>query len=290
MNVLEEQWFSFGSCAKVTEQNCNSRLWSNSFSSVHSRCYNCGGTGHHAKECQLPPQPKKCHFCQSVSHMVASCPLKAQQQHSSPGSQGPATSWRDEEEGQNQTTLSKHFEWMTKGNCEVIHWNTANRKSYLRFYLLSDKIGVITMVLMWCVCSVEHWQSCPFFFFLCCFSALDKCLNFSQTIRLQPCSSHTYQIPVWTHLTWCVLPLAEPFKIVSIQKSCWFTTSWSIGHIQGVWKLLSGLKHQNRLDWWIGLEILDPYSTLLYQIIKDYNKYNRCRKVAGVIGSASMQH
>ncbi|KAI5087165.1 protein lin-28-like A isoform X2 [Silurus meridionalis] len=51
------------------------------------RCYNCGGPDHHAKECQLPPQPKKCHFCQSMSHMVANCPIKAQQQ-ATPGSQG----------------------------------------------------------------------------------------------------------------------------------------------------------------------------------------------------------
>ncbi|CAL8396901.1 protein lin-28 homolog A [Gadus morhua] len=42
------------------------------------RCYNCGEPDHHAKECQLPPQPKKCHFCQSFAHMVASCPLRAQ--------------------------------------------------------------------------------------------------------------------------------------------------------------------------------------------------------------------
>ncbi|KAI5094459.1 protein lin-28-like B, partial [Silurus meridionalis] len=38
------------------------------------RCYNCGGLDHHAKECSLPPQPKKCHYCQSVTHMVAQCP------------------------------------------------------------------------------------------------------------------------------------------------------------------------------------------------------------------------
>ncbi|KAM4701963.1 protein lin-28 homolog A [Discoglossus pictus] len=43
------------------------------------RCYNCGGLDHHAKECKLPPQPKKCHFCQSPSHMVAQCPAKASQ-------------------------------------------------------------------------------------------------------------------------------------------------------------------------------------------------------------------
>ncbi|EPQ13268.1 Protein lin-28 like protein A [Myotis brandtii] len=59
------------------------------------RCYNCGGLDHHAKECKLPPQPKKCHFCQSISHMVASCPLKAQQ---APSSQGKPAYFRDEEE------------------------------------------------------------------------------------------------------------------------------------------------------------------------------------------------
>uniref|UniRef100_A0A8C0F7H2 Lin-28 homolog A n=1 Tax=Bubo bubo TaxID=30461 RepID=A0A8C0F7H2_BUBBB len=59
------------------------------------RCYNCGGLDHHAKECKLPPQPKKCHFCQSISHMVANCPAKAQQ---SPSSQGKPAYFRDEED------------------------------------------------------------------------------------------------------------------------------------------------------------------------------------------------
>ncbi|EFB16625.1 hypothetical protein PANDA_016210, partial [Ailuropoda melanoleuca] len=59
------------------------------------RCCNCGGLDHHAKECKLPPQPKKCHFCQSISHMVASCPRKAQQ---APSSQGKPAYFREEEE------------------------------------------------------------------------------------------------------------------------------------------------------------------------------------------------
>ncbi|XP_062818813.1 protein lin-28 homolog A [Anolis carolinensis] len=59
------------------------------------RCYNCGGLDHHAKECKLPPQPKKCHFCQSIAHMVANCPAKTQQ---SPSSQGKPGYFREEED------------------------------------------------------------------------------------------------------------------------------------------------------------------------------------------------
>ncbi|CAD7670161.1 unnamed protein product [Nyctereutes procyonoides] len=61
------------------------------------RCYNCGGLDHHAEECKLPPQPKKCHFCESISRMVASCPLKAQQAPSSQG-EGSQPIFREEEE------------------------------------------------------------------------------------------------------------------------------------------------------------------------------------------------
>ncbi|XP_060947997.1 protein lin-28 homolog B [Limanda limanda] len=80
------------------------------------RCYNCGGLDHHAKECGLPPQPKKCHYCQSITHMVAQCPHKAltppsgsQDQHAStsatsPGA-GPYLSPQEEEERSGSSPL-----------------------------------------------------------------------------------------------------------------------------------------------------------------------------------------
>ncbi|CAB1424150.1 unnamed protein product [Pleuronectes platessa] len=79
-------------------------------------CYNCGGLDHHAKECGLPPQPKKCHYCQSITHMVAQCPHKAlapptgsQDQHAStsatsPGA-GPYLGPQEEEERSGSSPL-----------------------------------------------------------------------------------------------------------------------------------------------------------------------------------------
>ncbi|XP_041822849.1 protein lin-28 homolog A-like [Melanotaenia boesemani] len=79
--------------------------------SKSNKCYNCGEPSHHAKECQLPPQPKKCHFCQSIFHLVASCPVKAQhqQQQSLTAQEIPALA-RGEEAEQIQATLSEHLE------------------------------------------------------------------------------------------------------------------------------------------------------------------------------------
>ncbi|XP_023223817.1 protein lin-28 homolog isoform X2 [Centruroides sculpturatus] len=40
------------------------------------RCYNCGEFANHiAAKCTLGPQPKRCHHCKSVDHLIAECPL-----------------------------------------------------------------------------------------------------------------------------------------------------------------------------------------------------------------------
>ncbi|KAJ1066344.1 hypothetical protein K5549_003084 [Capra hircus] len=85
------------------------------------RCYNCGGLDHHAKECKRPPQPKKCHFCQSINHVVASCPLKAQQ---APSPQGKPAYFPEEEkeihssamlpEAQNRATVGGGYHFVIR--------------------------------------------------------------------------------------------------------------------------------------------------------------------------------
>ncbi|GFR08887.1 protein lin-28 homolog [Trichonephila clavipes] len=39
------------------------------------RCYNCGEFANHiAAKCSMGPQPKRCHNCKSVDHLIADCP------------------------------------------------------------------------------------------------------------------------------------------------------------------------------------------------------------------------
>ncbi|GIY21395.1 CSD domain-containing protein [Caerostris darwini] len=41
------------------------------------RCYNCGEFANHiAAKCSMGPQPKRCHNCKSVDHLIADCPSK----------------------------------------------------------------------------------------------------------------------------------------------------------------------------------------------------------------------
>ncbi|XP_015788739.1 putative uncharacterized protein DDB_G0272516 isoform X1 [Tetranychus urticae] len=40
------------------------------------RCYNCGEFANHiAAKCNMGPQPKKCHHCKAVDHLIADCPV-----------------------------------------------------------------------------------------------------------------------------------------------------------------------------------------------------------------------
>ncbi|XP_043075650.1 protein lin-28 homolog B isoform X2 [Puntigrus tetrazona] len=86
------------------------------------RCYNCGGLDHHAKECGLPPQPKKCHYCQSVTHMVAQCPHKrALSPSTSQDPQRPSTSAQSQEEGSRSGSSSSPEEASQRGSHSQ-HW------------------------------------------------------------------------------------------------------------------------------------------------------------------------
>ncbi|XP_076372445.1 protein lin-28 homolog isoform X2 [Tachypleus tridentatus] len=41
------------------------------------RCYNCGEFANHlAAKCTLGPQPKRCHHCKAVEHLIADCPQR----------------------------------------------------------------------------------------------------------------------------------------------------------------------------------------------------------------------
>ncbi|GBN51117.1 hypothetical protein AVEN_241362-1, partial [Araneus ventricosus] len=40
-------------------------------------CYNCGEFANHiAAKCSMGPQPKRCHNCKSVDHLIADCPTR----------------------------------------------------------------------------------------------------------------------------------------------------------------------------------------------------------------------
>lgn len=83
---------------------------------------NCGVLDHHAKEFKLPPQPRMGHSCQSIGHVVASCPLKAQQ---APGSQEkPVYLQEEEKEVYSFDLLLEAQNWVTVCVCGgILIWS-----------------------------------------------------------------------------------------------------------------------------------------------------------------------
>ncbi|XP_068630296.1 protein lin-28 homolog [Battus philenor] len=58
------------------------------------RCYNCGEFANHvAADCNIGPQPKKCHSCKSQDHLIADCPTKMEKKKGESQSKSSGSSY-----------------------------------------------------------------------------------------------------------------------------------------------------------------------------------------------------